>query len=787
MRTKRMEASVKSIESLVSALPGRPHHLSISATSQYQQRPRDQRLEEEAYPRLEYMTFLHDVDRGVLLTRAYFDIRKDPDETTSNAPSPPKPRSDPNKPVTKLSLKDYKNRKKETTPPAECNSPIKGGAPQANLPVTKAGREKPAAASKKQAEPAALVAKEMERRPEPKKPNPNLPPKPEVRRPRSPSLDKRKRPIDARDDRPQIRSSNESLAPVASNARLPAKPEITHTVERQASHEKKLSKDLKSSAALTNGRSVLSNSFNHGASPRLASQVNGSLQKALSSHHNTSRKEKAENMMPKLGGPVPPLLSPLHLSNLDQSDELKSSRSTPTKRPTEKDGAQTKQPLKRPRDETDASPAPKKLKPNSKIPPLLSPTLPPLVMEELAKSRKLTPPKDSSQKSSVASNSPGSAKKTVPKPVKEDTIYVDSTNTDKKEDSPSLIVVMKYKRSVGKTVARLLALAPKKKPETVKKDASEVLKKEDRVGRERSDSANSVGYKRPRASTDVVEPPMATKRPRTSDNPPPPSTPSKQATAMQRVASSSSQAGTPGAGNSLTPAAPTSSDRRLTSVDPEKMMRLKKRHHDFMNLGIKLKHDRDAILKTKDGKPPPNLSSRDRNVAMAAAIQCALAYMLSFKAMDDARDVERKQRDPNSWKGLLPLLRVYRLDLQSSNPLSALLLRLHGVCLVSYGRALVTIGPENASAARDLFQLYKDQDQTWRLADNARRTLDGNSGSDDSGLVAKLINRIGPWTSPEEAVPVSLDILRKVIREVKFTAVRQLSELSESMANGSRS
>lgn len=788
-----MEAAAKSIKSLVSSLPDRPHHLAISPDTRYQQHPNDTRLEEDAIRPLQYMTFLFDVDRGLLLTRAYSDIRKE----ESHAPRAPMPPTDPNKPKTKFSLKDYKNRKQENTSTPEAPSPRKQHVPPAATaaPSKPPPAKDPAPASRKGnlSPPVDTMLRKTLN-----KAHPSLPPRPDVRRPgTSPSPERKKRPTDINEERAMKRPKVEgatpgSLSRVSSRSDTPGKP-----AERPSTHEKKLSRDTKPPPAHTNGRSALSNSSNsHGTSPRPGSQVNGYQR------HSTSREEKEETIR------IPPLLSPLGASGSSRSKtDLKPN---PTKKATEKPRPP---PIKKPREE-DLTLTPKKSR--TEIPPLLSPTLPPIVREAQAIEKKLGPgkEKDSSQRSSVQPpDSPGSAKKAPMKPPKESTIHVDSSRQrerekekdrererekekekekekERREEPTSLIVKLKYPKRIAKTISRLLALAPRKKTDAARREGSEAPKKDDRAGRERSESPEPAytvtARKRPRTSTDVTEQPSATKRPKTSETAQP-STPSKHATNMQRVASSSSQAGTPGA-SSLTPAAPIV-DRRSTSVDPERVNKLRKQHTDLVNLGTRLKHKRDRIMKPpKEGSnSSSHPSSQERNSAMAASIQSAVAYMAGFKALDDSRDAERKQQDAVNWRSLMPLMRVYRQDCTQSPPLFALFVRLYSISLVWYSKALVSMGPGSAITARELFQNIKDQEQFWKFAYDTRRRLDDSTGAEENGPVGRLLDRLGPWSQAEDVVAIAVKILRKTIRldDDRFMPEPELMQAVESMTNGS--
>ncbi|KAK8024753.1 hypothetical protein PG990_002576 [Apiospora arundinis] len=762
-----MEGTGKTIGSLINAyLPGHPLHLSISATAQHTIPARDPRPEEDIITELQYMTYLHDVDRGVLFTRAEYDIIKEPEPEYKNAPTSQTPRTDPNKPVTKLSLKDYKNKKHQLAS-AEGDTPKK---PATSCP-TRPRRNRRRASRYQATRSKSSLPRSQETWvaiPSLGRLTPAFP-----RDPMSPSPEKKKRASDALDsDRAAKRTKLESPMPNGKPGSLHSKSTTPQINDRPSSHVKKPSKDLKSSS-LVNGRSGLSNSTKDSASPRPSSQVNGS-QKSITSSHGTPKKEKAF---------VPSLLSPLAFS----ADDYEITRPA-AKKPTDSKAA------KKPREDPD--PSPKKTR--SKIPPLLSP-LPEYIRDEIEKGLKdgiLKPKVEASQKStptssqkSNASDSQSTARKGPAKTIKkerEDTIHVESKTSEprevKREEETKLIIRMKYSKRVAKTISRLLALPPKK-AEAAKRDVSESIKREEHAGRDRSISIEpaTTARKRPRIGPDIVEPPAATKRPRTSEIAQP-ATPSKQSVTMQRVTSSSSQAGTPGAMNT-TPAPPTLADRR--PADPEKVVRLKKRYADYQSLGTRLKHSREKSLKPPGANAPPSLSHDDRLHAMAMAIQILISYMIGFQALDESRDAERKARDPSHWKSIFPLLRLYKHECQGSGEVNALLLRLLSICQVWTGRAINSL-PLDSNTARDMSQNIKDQEATWKMADQARRKLDDADGY-GGGEVARLIDRLGPWSSPEEATPVVLKVLRRAIRiKDGFTPVRELVDVANSMTNGAR-
>ncbi|KAI1403807.1 hypothetical protein F4819DRAFT_191992 [Hypoxylon fuscum] len=748
-----MEEATKTIEALVkNVLPPKAHYLSSSEypTRRFPPPVDDKRLEEQDTRQLQYTTFVGDADRGVLLTRAYFDVRQDPVDSTNAIIAPIIRKSDPNKPKTKLSLKDYKNRKK--TPEGDEPPKPTPRPPKVNAPAKKLSDQ---------------VAKDMEGRRDPKKEisDAKSDHKPEARRHRSPSPERRKRVIEAdHDPKPVKRTKIENATPNSISSRpVKGSGNTPQKSERQVTSEKKLPKEAKA-LPTTNGKSALNSAGNKGVSPRPSAQMNGSQK--LNRSKDGADKKTESNPKPKM----PPLLSPIDMSDY-MDDDTKAPRPSPKKKPM--DSNTLKPPPKKNRDDREPSPSSKKRR---VIPPLLSPTLPPIVMEELAKSNKSTSSKDSSQRSGQIPDSPPDQKKATKSLKREETtIHVDSNKGQKeqKEQKESLMVTMKYKKRNAKTIERLLALPPGGKKK------SDLLRKDDRATRDRSDSLEpSTARKRPIPVTEASEP---SKRPKTSEAIRP-STPPRQSSTMTRVASSSSQAGTPGVANGLTPAAQPP-ERRRPPVDTEKLHRLQQKAGTFIQLGTKLKHERDGVLK----RPSEGISERDRQVAIAAGIQCLVSFLLGFKLQSDASDLERKPCSTRSFRDTLALFRVSRTDCARHSQLTALVLRLQGVCLGYISRILCSYSPD-PEFAKEIIANSKDQQEIWRLSENARKVMgvyDGSSKSDDGGPIGKLIDRIGPWSTAEEAIPITLEVLRKVmLANHSWKPSDALSKVGHTMTNG---
>ncbi|KAI1438568.1 hypothetical protein GGR50DRAFT_368645 [Xylaria sp. CBS 124048] len=731
-----MEDAARSIETLAAQiLPQQPYYLSISATCTYRIRPGEKRLDEQDVRPLQYSTLVGgEADRGVLLTRAYFSVREEPN--ANNAPAPPTLILDPNKPRKKMTLKDYKSKKTEGDSPPKLEKEKPNGLPtiKEKEEINKRTGSAPGKETDSRHDSTKVVGIA----------------KVEPTRHQSPSPERKKRVAEADENaRPLKRAKVGDAIPNSTTPRPPKDAGSQKPVKNMASGKNEV-KDTKPPPT-TNGKPITSGPAPRAASPKHAMQVNGHAK--TNSVQSTSTHKKATSNHESAPKTVPKLLSPLDIAELSiekSSDTLKEGvsepRPSPRKKPTETNILKQ---TKKSREDREPSPSVRKRK---VLPPLLSPTLPPLVMEELAKleKSKATPSKDANLRNSQSSDS-SIARKPTKSPMRQDTVLAVS----KKEAPPQFMVTMKYKKRHAKTIERLLNL-----PSGGKK-RMENLKKEDQTPHESSGATElNTARKRPQTTTDTSE---ASKRPKSSD-PPRPLTPSKQSTSMSRIASNSSQVETPGAANSLTPSAQFSGKRR-EPIAPDKLQRAQRLHSGhkyFMELGTKLKHERDAIMKGKTS----TIQEREHQIAVAAGIQSLLLYMHAVKLQSDAFDLERLPRRPQSWREVLPLFPVIRSDCSRNTPLSALLLRLQGICMNYMGRAFWFL-PNDSDAAEKALSISKDEADIWRQAEIARRKLgmyDGTSGSSDGGVVGKLIDRLGPWTTPDEMVPVALEVMRNIIR-----------------------
>ncbi|KAI6360120.1 hypothetical protein MCOR25_006828 [Pyricularia grisea] len=729
-----LPAAAQRVDNLAQRMfPERPHHLSVSPTRRYPVPPDFF----HQYSQLEYMTFLSDTDRGILLTRPYYDIREDQSDPLAPNSTSAIPRSETKKTMNKMSFKDYQQSraKKVASPMPETNS----GGPRSDARQGGADGAKPIKGSLKAPEGRSKLEDVAPPRESANQDS-------VIRRPRIPSKNgrspsptsTRRSPEPPESDRPPKRQRVDSTS---------SRPETNRTPKPESSQTKRLApvaevadrpsqKDVKSaSKLLLNGRST-STSRRELSPPRQS--VNGSKEKNGSSA--TIRASKSETSSKQI---VPPLLSPLRLS-IDDEQEGRGRQSISSKRPPDV-SSQSK---------TTSTPTKQR---KWSLPPLLSPTLPPVIEEELARTSNQRP-----------ANAPSSARKTV---------KLDNEEIIEEEEDDEMIVVLKYKKRNSMRVSRLLALEPASKKEALKK--------------ERSISAevkSPPSKKRPRVAEPIVEQ-VASKRPRSSldtilvSKAPAPSTPLKQATAMSRAASSNSQAHTPGGTNGLTPGA---GDRPPTSHegDPAKgvsMSSLRRRQSEWTSLGTQLKHKRDGVIRSQGSSQNGatsdalnSLSSGNRKQVALLSLEMVLSYMVAFDAMNQARSLDRKAGDFTIWESLLPHLIELKNFTSPYRALDALRMQLHALvsdALLSVYWQHEQVWASGGGKTKAMRNCHRDVTLYWSKAHDTLANLH------DATLRADL----GPWSRPQAAAAAALRVLRRFAEK---DGISWRAELSLGISNG---
>ena len=372
-----------------------------------------------------------------------------------------------------------------------------------------------------------------------------------------------------------------------------------------------------------------------------------------------------------------------------------------------------------------------------RLPPLLSPTLPSRIEEDLARHRKEKAARErlghkkSSSAASNTSTASTEANKTllhqrslntklsdvVKSPLKAPSnvseaekrprsseggkgpaksVKVNGTKVEESSAAPreSLIVKLKYGRNKKKAVERITAFTtkPKKLADTdrsrdVSKDRGPLKQAEKRSRPVEDDKAQEPAPKRPRAPSTL---PLSEKI-RTPVAPPArspglPSIQVRKATLNTpkrdgRGASSVLPA-TPENRDVATPEAPSSVDNRPPRSTPKevtdnaRIWRVEQQKH--LDLGRQLKHAADKLLQTKSGAvdvPPAD----DKHGAVLA-METVLCYFIGFTAADQSRHCEGKAPDPSNWRSLLGYLDYVEKRTKPYPDLHGLCLQLGGLC-----------------------------------------------------------------------------------------------------------
>ncbi|OIW27450.1 hypothetical protein CONLIGDRAFT_431206 [Coniochaeta ligniaria NRRL 30616] len=733
-------------------LPGRPHHLTLVPNRKYA--PPSGFWFTGTSSRLQYLTNLSDADRGMLLTVPYFEIMNEPEAAN---PVKTVQKGEAKK---KLSMKDYKARKKSTSP-TDNDLSVKADMKQGDAAVdaTAPNDKDKSRESRPKETNGHPVAKSEMARPDQDRERTTTQSKSEAKNPQT--QDTRKRPPDANDSNPpgkKLKTGDGALrSDVAGDPRSGTHRSREGPKDKPTLREPREAREMKAitPSGAANGRLQVSSDKDRDlSSPRSTIMVNGARSRAGSSTSTPRKGDRGD----ALRANIPPLLSPPF--QMDIGEEILSPRKKPAgKAPLKgpkttshsRTGSATKppipdllSPIHLDLDDDHVSPG-KKLQEKSKakvsassntskrpklpIPPLLSPTLPPIVEEDL----KRNPP----PKAIPISQATSMAKKTKP--------ALEPKTRPEDSSVRSKIVVLKYKRALKTRVQAILSLPSKSRREALRKERSASVERTP-PARKRplpaAEAASEAPSKRSRPSADALP-----------FKPAAPTTPLKNsATSMIRVLSNTSQANTPGDSTHLTPGAterpPTSSE----NLDPAILARsaaYRERHVKHTKLGSKLKHTKDAIVRDR---PPTSISDSENKRAAALHFEMVLSYMVAFKAYNQSRLLERKPIDVGVWETLLPHFQELRSRTHRSRPLQALTMQIHALCLEEYCQAFTSLDEKLAGAVYGRWVRYaKKRREVW---EEAHALVD----KVDEG---KMKVNLGPWTSVDDAVAEALLVIRR--------------------------
>lgn len=490
---------------------------------------------------------------------------------------------------------------------------------------------------------------------------------------------------------------------------------------------------LTNSSSLPNGRAILKGAVSSGrnnntspASRPRGDSMNGIRPTGTGSNRNTPTKLDTSKSS------VPPLLSPLHLTFEDRNAENKSQARQEKRRAREDSRERDKSPIRHKK--SDSTSEIKRQRSPVRIPPLLSPTLPPVVEAALQlRKMEVKPLKSKDDK-----------EKELPSKKKKPATDYHSDDDEPLSQKPqkpqkSLIVMIKVPKKLRKDVKRILALS-----------SSTAARKELQAqSQERSAAPEEFiqpppARKRPVVPTEAaaLSETNAQKKPKAADIPsssrlPAPTTPSKKgATSMSRVSSSNSLAQTPGDAVNATPSASTSSDRRVNGHDVHRSesaeaRAMREKEAKFNTLGRRLKHEADTAMRGGRRSPGVNGHTREPDLGKGyvISVESLLAFMAGFQAQNIYRGLCNKRSDPTGWGSLFPLLEFIEGQMKRQEthtrrflPLYVLVLHLHSVAITELIRCHVV---ENSTLPQpDWFALEKKRLKLLSQINEASNNID---------------------------------------------------------------
>ncbi|KAG6122973.1 hypothetical protein E4U14_002343 [Claviceps sp. LM454 group G7] len=510
---------------------------------------------------------------------------------------------------------------------------------------------------------------------------------------------------------------------------------------------------------------------------------------------------------------VPPLLSPLHLSFESrekekriraEEDDAKVKKEKERKR--RDDSQHGSAPSKPKKLESTAPAAAKKPRPTVSIPPLLSPTLPPVIEAEL-KRRKKTTAEASEEPSRPGRDAVSTKKRPAATRDVEDDVKSVPTAGKKLGHCRRLLVVLQVPKPLRAAFAKIVGPKPEPKPESKpeSKRAShgQADRDLDRKPRAGSDEATgpSLTRKRPNGAAEGADAPAA-KRPRSSDQGTAsarpkhgsPSTPSKKTTAMSRVSSSNSLTRTPTAAiTTSTPSASApapasaSTDRRPNGTDkvplkgenPEAKI-LRDKEEKFMAIGKHLKHEADPILQEHRSDTLLGLRNTPRELKVkrgyVLSLESIIAFMLGFHARNTRLAMYNQAGDMHGWHTMFPLMEcllqeMQRMELPNQQPLHAMLLLFFGILLeelIKCPYQCEGLPPPGPSELAVMAQQERRKVKTWG---QVRQMYAGVRD-------ARMRVDVKPWSTVDDVAEGALRVLRLWCREegIEWTESRAVRE-----------
>ncbi|KAK2624178.1 hypothetical protein QTJ16_006128 [Diplocarpon rosae] len=514
--------------------------------------------------------------------------------------------------------------------------------------------------------------------------------------------------------------------------------------------------------------------------------------------------------------PLPGLLGPLPEDLTELANPNKSESRNSTHVPSKYDGDTIVVKDARGKDSPSSNPS-LASKPSSSssplrpLPEMLPPNLPVVVERELERLDRIKANEDvnaaasEKQASSSASrdtvgaryeevrrpNVPGVARKTVmPKvghPPKKAPAESSRSRPLNEKEKESLIVKLKYKKRISKTLQRIVGMQSKPSKEFSRREKERIAclnngesESEDESGRILPapvfSTKPALSKKRPSDTSERGEPPpKRAKQPSSLDvaktktsvetpfrSPAPAAKPQKDAlstskradaiksVAMRHVGSTDGSARTPQTmSTSTSTSTPASAEMPRTNGDarPPLDERLRIESDKASEAATKLKRKMDEILQTK-GKSPELVPEVERKLGICIGIEAMTIYIASFVL----RERYNKNRGLGNWETSLGLWNYLERVSRPFPLLHSLNIQLGAILKQETGRVYLEHLQRNATNLDYLRAMAENSskcDQHWKEVHQKRKRFE------DLGIKQML----GPWTTPREATEWIMEVL----------------------------
>jgi hypothetical protein len=131
-----------------------------------------------------------------------------------------------------------------------------------------------------------------------------------------------------------------------------------------------------------------------------------------------------------------------------------------------------------------------------------------------------------------------------------------------------------------------------------------------------------------------------------------------------------------------------------------------------------------------------------------------LAYMVAFKALNQARSLDRKVLDWGLWETLLPHFAEVLRRVRHSRALTLLTYQLNGICIEELVSCALTLDPSSAAFANPKWRGHGlKRTSIWAEAHSIDEALDESN--------AHLKASIGAWSTADDAVVAALKVLKQ--------------------------